>query len=61
MFCKCKNTDRPSVYAYFYVGQIYQWYWYNGSHTMVRVMRADFLMPSKIMSREDFLHCFEVV
>ena len=59
MYCKCINSDIfPCIYC---PGRIYKWYWYDDAQTLVCVIRDDLLMPSKIMSREEFFHCFEIV
>ncbi len=58
-YCRCKNTDLfPSYYT---VGEIYRWDWYDCHRKKILVTHEDFLIRNKIMSREDFLHCFEII
>lgn len=59
MLCRCLNND---LLPYGFVkGQYYPWSWHGWDHKYVRVINNDFLMTEKVMSLDDFLHCFEVV
>lgn len=59
MLCRCINIDILPLH--FVLGQYYHWTWHDWDRKYVRVRYNRFLMTNKIMSLDDFLHCFEVV
>ena len=59
MLCRCKNIDfLPSIFC---IGRVYHWRWLDCDHNYVCVRYDYLLMSYKKMTRDVFLHCFEVV
>ena len=59
MYCKCKEIPPYPNSAYFHIGGINKCYWYDNSHTQVCISRASQWSTRVIISRDDFLRCFD--